>query len=237
MLQPLLLACIAVVVALVIAFPLGKALKAHPYVFYAAATAIVVVFVLFRQYNLGGVAFRWISPLIQKAYLATALLVIVMFIGVLDEKSALRRRLQPIRGELSVISSILYLAHLATYATAFLPRLGMTIQTQPLMGVAIAVAIPLTCVFAVLSITSLHTVKSHMPAKAWKALQRLSYVMIALVAVHVVFAIGRSALDGSVVAQVSLAVYIVLAVAYAALRIRKAVRDRKSHTVSSQGAA
>lgn len=226
MVQPIALFALSLVIAFVLAFPLGKSLRRHPVVFYAIAVLVVVGFVASRAYNVGGPVVRWLAPIVQKGYLATVLLGIVMFIGVLDEGSALRRRLQPIRGELSVVSSILYLGHLATYATSFLPRLGMTIQFQPLLGAAVVVAIPLTCVFAALSVTSLRTLKTRMSPKAWRGLQRFSYVMVALLAVHVALALGRSAIDGSVVARASIAVYLVAVAVYAVLRVRKALRDR-----------
>lgn len=226
MLQFVALLSCSIIVALVVAFPLGRALRNHPGVFYALAIAVVAVYFAWRAYGFGGPQMRMVAPLVQKGYLASAFLAIVMFTGVLDEGSPLRRRLQPVRGELSVISSILFLGHLATYIAAFLPRLAMTVQFQPLLGAAIVVAIPLTCIFAALSVTSLRAVKSRMPAPAWRGLQKLSYVMVALVVAHVALAIGRSALDGSDVARASLAVYGIAAVLYAFLRVRKAVRDR-----------
>ena len=230
MVQPLLLLLISLVIAFALVVPLGKALKRYPVAFYVVAALVVAAFLACRSFNMGGPAFRWIAPIVQKGYLATVLLGVVMFTGVFDEESAIRRRLQPIRGELSVISSILYVGHLATYATSFLPRLGMTMQFQPLLGTAVLVAIPMTCVFILLAVTSFRTVKTRMPPRVWQGLQRLSYVMVALLAAHVAFALGRSAMDGSAVAQASLATYLIVIAVYAVLRVRKALVSRQRGT-------
>lgn len=77
-----------------------------------------------------------------------------------------------------------------------------------------------------------------MSAKAWKALQRFSYLMVALLAVHVGFVLGASAFSGRVaLATVSFVAYVVVVLAYAALRIRKAHRDARRRAERGEATA
>lgn len=216
------------VVALALAFPLSKQLKKHPWVFYLLAIAAVAAFIALRSSDIRNPVVRWLSPMFQKGYLASWLLFIVMFTGVLDEGTPLRRRLQPVRGELSILSFIFILGHLAVYVPSYLPRLGFIFSNQVALALSFTVAAVLAVLFAVLAITSFGAVRSSMSAKGWKRLQRFSYVMMALLLAHVVLAVGRSALYGGSSAIVSLVGYTLLVGVYAVLRIRKAKRDASS---------
>lgn len=219
---------IALAVALVLAFPLGNALRSHPAPFYCAALALTGLYLwgLYGGANL--VPLRALALVFQKAYLSVALLAIVMFTGCLSKTSALRKRLQPVRAQLSILSFIFVVGHLGAYLPAFLPRLGMVFSLKGNLAASLIVALVLTLVFALLTVTSLRAVHRAMSPGAWKAVQRLSYVMVALLMLHVALALGRSAFGaGAVVAVTVIALYAAGSLVYAGLRIRKAVADGK----------
>lgn len=227
---------ISIVVAALLVFPLAKPLKAHPSVFYLIALALTALYVwaLWTGQNLNGI--RGLTMVLQKGYLASILLAVVMFCGCFDEGTPARKRLQPIRGELSILSFILILGHVAMYLRSYLPRLGALLSSRTSIALSLIVALVLTVLFAVLGITSFRWLHRHMNAKLWKGIQRFAYLMVALLAVHVWLVLGTSALGahGSpTTAMISFIIYAIVIVVYAVMRIRKAVRDARKKAAKS----
>lgn len=225
-------------VALLLAFPLAKSLKAHPLPFYLAALVTVGVYVIAVATGVDLNNVRGLTFVFQKGYLSSILLGIVMFTGCLGSTSVLRRRLRPVRGELSVLSFIFILGHLAVFLPSYAPRLLDGSHLKANVVASIAVALVLGVIFVVLGVTSFKSVRTRMNPRLWKAIQRLSYLMVALYIVHVGFFLGGSALGGSGKGVVSFAVYAVLVLLYAVLRIRKAVCDGRAsaHATSHEEA-
>ncbi len=228
MLESVLGIVVSALIALLVALPLGPALKRRPGVFYAVALVVAVVYVVLRDLYPRNDVVQAVMPLLQKGYVSIWLLAIVMLTGVLDEGTALRKRLQPIRGELSILSFIFIVPHLVIYLSVYLPRFGALFVARSNVAVSLVFALVLAVLFAVLTVTSFRLVRAHMPARGWKRLQRLAYLMVALVFVHVVFVLGRSAFAAGAVnaALVSVVVYGLVIVLYAVLRVRKYLRDR-----------
>lgn len=236
MLNDLISALISLAIALVVAFPLGKTLKKHPVPFYLAALVLIAAHLTYKYTGTYIAGAQIFVDIMQKGYLAVFLLAIVMFTGVFDETSAIRRRLQPIRAELSILSFILILSHVAAFLPNYLPRLGSIFNSRANMSISIIIAILLLLVFALLSLLSLRVFRMRMPYRTWKNIQRLSYVMVLLLLLHIVLVLGRPAFagHGSTSALVALIIYVVLAVAYAVARIAKAVRDRKKKAAEAE---
>jgi DMSO/TMAO reductase YedYZ heme-binding membrane subunit len=218
---------ISVVIALALAFPLARPLRLHSGVFYVLACVVVGVYVWLVVSRVNLNAWRMLTFVLQKGYLSSALLGIVMFTGCLDDASPLKCRLRPVRGELSVLSFIFILGHLAVFLPSYASRLvaGSVLKTNAL--VSIVVALVLTAVFVVLGVTSFKVVRKHMNGKVWKAIQRLAYLVVALYIVHIGFFLGGSAFGGSGKGMASFVVYAVLVALYAVLRVAKAVRDHR----------
>lgn len=223
---------LSLVIAALLVFVFDGALKMHPSVFYLIAAAATALYVCSR---LPGAAFSLPAPLgivFQKGYLASILLAVVMFCGCFDEGTPARRKLQPVRGELSILSFIMIVGHIATYLPSYLPRLGVLLSARSNVAASLGVAIVLTVLFAVLAAMSPRAVRLAMNKRVWKAVQRLAYVMVALLAVHVGLVLGRAVfVQGSTTAVATFAAYVGAAAVYAALRIRKAVRDRAKKSV------
>ena len=225
-------ALISIAIAGVVAFPLGKALKERPAVFYAAAGAAVAAYLIYHFAS--GAYIPWLQPVLDimtKGYLACAFLAIVMFTGVFDEGSAVRRALQPIRAELSILSFILIMGHAIAYLPSYIPMLGRLFSLRAGMVFSIVAAVLLSVIFAVLAVTSLRVLRAKMPYRTWKMIQRGAYVMVALLWLHIFLILSRTAFGGhgSPSAQFALVVYTLLIAAYAALRVRKMFVDKKKH--------
>lgn len=219
---------IALAITVLLIFPLGGALRKRAWVFYLVAFLVTVLFVGATWGGASLAQLRFITVIFQKGYLASLLLGVVMFTGCLDESSALRHKLQPNRGHLSILSFIFVLGHLAMYLPAYLPRLEIYFSARGNIAASLVVAMVLTILFAILTLTSVKAVRAFMGAKSWKALQRTSYIMVLLFAVHIGFVLGRSAFNGGTSALVSFTAYVALVVLYVILRVRKAVKDSAS---------
>ncbi len=239
MFDDVLSAFVAVVVALLVALPFGGALKRRPWLFYLMACAMVALHLWYRLSGHYVASLQVFIDVLNKGYLACAFLAIVMFVGVLDERSSLRRRLQPIRAELSIISFILIVSHAVIFLPTYLPHLSVLFSSRPSMSASIVIATMLVVVYLVLTLTSFHVFRTRMPYKVWKAVQRLSYLMVALLYAHIVLALGRSAFGGyhSPGALLALATYTVIVAVYGVLRARKALQDRSRQAVSTEAAS
>lgn len=218
---------ISLVLAAIIVLPLGKALRAHPSPFYLVFIVLTALYLwaVYTGVNLNPV--RPLAAILQKGYLSVILLLVVMFTGVFDEGSAARKKLQPIRGELSVLSFVLILGHLFTYLPSYLGRLTKLFTSNTTVAISLVVAFILTALFLVLAAMSLRVVRDNMDKHRWKTIQRLAYLMMVLLAVHIGMVLGGSAFAGGGFKMATLGFFSYLAVlaVYAVLRIRKALRD------------
>lgn len=226
---------VSLAAALLLAFPLARPLRAHPLPFYLVALALVATYTLAvaSGADLNGV--RGLTFVLQKGYLSSILLGIVMFTGCMDGGNPLKRRWRPVRGELSVLSFIFILGPLVVFVPSYAPRLIGGAHLKPNVMASIVVAFVLAAIFIVLGVTSFKRVRTRMDAGIWKAIQRLSYLMVALYIVHIGFFLGGSALGGSGKGVASFAVYVVLVALYAVLRVRKVVYDRRGAKARCDG--
>lgn len=217
--------CIALVLALLLVFPLSGALKKHPSIFYIVAIIFTAVYIWLISSGINYNSVRPLTMVLQKGYLSSLLLAAVMFCGCFDEGSFMRKRLQPTRGELSILSFIFILGHVWTYLPGYLGRFAALLFSRTNVAVSLIIAMVLFVLFAILAITSIRVIHKHMGARAWKNLQRFSYLMIALLAVHVGIVLGRSAFAGTaIVSTATFAIYMAVIALYAVLRVRKALR-------------
>ena len=113
---------LAFAIALFVALICTDQLKKAPAVFYSLSIAAVAVYVY--GISQGPAVGFWglFIPFMQRCTLAMAFFVIVMFVGVFDENSPVRRKLLPVRRQLSICGCLLCLAHVFYYATTTLFR-------------------------------------------------------------------------------------------------------------------
>jgi DMSO/TMAO reductase YedYZ heme-binding membrane subunit len=210
---------IVLIVAAVVVYAIEPAIKKAAPVFYLLAAAADVAYIVSFQLFLPLWFERIGLVLVQKCTLALALLTIVMFIGCFKQTSRIRLRLQPIRGQLSVMGCILALGHIAMYLSLYLPNI-LRLSVQAHILVSLVVALALFLLVAVLGVTSLNFIKRRMSAKQWKRVQLLAYPFYLLVYIHLMISLSPVALNGSSTALTSVVVYSALFIAYTALRIR-----------------
>ena len=221
---------LSAVVAFVLVVPLNWLLRKRPTALYFAALCLIGLYAYYQYVgNYGGTVAQLFAEPLRKGYIASCLLATVMFTGTMSPHSEARRFLQPVRAEMSILSCILFMPHIAAYLPSYLPRLPRLVGMGNLISYSIIVALALAAIYVALSVLSLRVVRTKMPFKVWKGIQRASYLMIALLAAHIWLAIGKSALQGnSPDTTVALVAYSCVIVAYAALRVRRAVLDRRA---------
>ncbi len=209
-------------------FLLKQPIKRAPWLFYILAIVMTALFLARDVVQLPAIIEKPFFFIMQKATLAESLFIVIMFIGVFDAKSKIRSWLQPIRAELSIIACIIALGHIASYLTSF----GVRILTNSssyngFLLSSFAIALVLFALLLVLGFTSFEFIKKRMKTKSWKKIQYLAYAFYALTYAHLMLFLLPPAIGGGVSAQISVAIYSVVFIAYFALRIRRWRIDSK----------
>lgn len=119
---------LAFAIALFVALICTNQLKKAPAVFYSLSIAAVAVYVYGISQGPAVGFWGFFIPFMQRCTLAMAFFAIVMFVGVFDENSPVRRKLLPVRRQLSICGCLLCLAHVFYYAKTYLAQLGSSPQ-------------------------------------------------------------------------------------------------------------
>ena len=221
-----LLVSLAVAVAFTAAF--RRPLQRAPWLFYVLALAVCAASVYFTYSPAPNQVLRFAVCAVQKGQLGFAFFAVVMFMGVLDRASAIRRTLTPVRAELSIIASILILGHLMPYTINYLSLALGIFSLRPPIVASLLIAVVLLVLVLVLAITSFNFIKKWMNAERWKAVQRFAYPFFGLTFFHLLGYMAIPALGGSSEALLRVSLYFVIFLAYALLRLRRASLDRKA---------
>lgn len=226
---------IALAIALALVWLCAKPLKKYPVPFYIGAIALVGLYFWGVEANVHNEVWSYFQPLMQRCALAFLLFSVVMFVGVLDEKSALRTHLMPIRRQLSILACIFALGHVVFYGSSYIARISTAFSTN--LAFSLTLAVIITILMAILGVTSFKVIKHSMNASTWKGVQRLAYAFYLLIYAHLALLLAPSALAGNDVAVLSIVVYTVVVGAYVVLRTRKALIDRAAETESAESPA
>lgn len=163
-----------------------------------------------------------ILPYFTKSTFATALFVIVMYTGAFKNGSPLIKFLMPIRAELSIIASILTLAHNISFGKNHFVQLFTNPSSMaPNMLVAAIISLILIAIMVPLMITSFPSIRKKMGAKKWKKLQKSAYIFYALIYAHVMLIMVPVAKKGVSSYVLNVLVYSIVFLTYGAMRVRK----------------
>ena len=152
-------------------------IKKYPVVFYVGLyvwTGLVVYY-----YNMGFDRNfpAWFNEYFMKIFsrgiFATATFMIVMFLGTVTKHNDFSKKLMAIRGEISIIASILVLSHNIIFGLHYFPILFTNPSSMPTRQlIASIITIFLLLMLIPLFVTSFKTVRRKMKAKSWKNLQK-----------------------------------------------------------------
>lgn len=218
-----------VVTSLTCAFAVlvAPSIKKAPLLWYGVAIGVDMLYFSGVSCGFPSSVLQVLSVTVQRGLLATALFIVVMYCGVLPERSLVRERLMCARAELALIASILAAAHCAnyfgSYASVLLTATGALSWNQ---SASLMIALVLLVLLVVLGITSVKFVRRRMRPDVWKLVQRGSYGFFALIYVHELLVLYPSAAKGHAEALVSCVAGGVIFSLYFVLRIRKWAKTR-----------
>ncbi len=226
---------VAIAIALLTAFIFTKAIKKAPVALYAICIAADLVYAYGLVNGIGSGFWAFFLPLMQRCTVAMAFLTLVMFIGALKDGSAIKARLMPIRRQLSIAGCLLAFCHIIYYAWIYIMQICSILNAATIKSgltanlfAALGVSVLLTALLLVLMVTSFMFVKSHMHAATWKKVQRFSYVFYALICLHLMMILVPPALAGKTAAAECVIVYAMVFGAYAIMRTRRHLLDKKA---------
>ena len=220
---------ISLIVVAVFILACHKVLRKHPLPFYIGTViiALAVIICTFAGVRFPAWFTSYVWPLFAQSGLSGAMFVAVMYAGALPNSTKAVKTLLPIRGELSIMASILTLAHNISYGRTYFVRFLDLPWYQMIAAVCSMVMI---LIMLPLFITSFKPVRKKMKAKSWKKLQRLAYGFYGLMYAHIMFLMVPLALRGRSGYLFSIALYTIVFVGYAILRIEKAVAVKQKAT-------
>lgn len=216
---------VALLLVLVVSILFHTAIRKHPGAFYLVALALCAVY--FASFVAPDLRVNyWYATFLkvmQRGTLGFALITVVMYIGVLPQVSRLRDMLGPIRRQLSIAGCIMLVPHIVFYARSYLASNVLSDFNN--VAVSLVLAMVLVVVGLMLFVTSFLVVRHGMSPATWKRVQRSSYVFFGLMFVHLLLFLLPSVLAGRAETQLVVAIYLMLGIVYAVLRIVRHVRD------------
>lgn len=221
---------ISLVLAVAFVFLCGKALKKHPNLFYIGAGIITAVLALIPFDGVPDFVNNYILALFRRGSLATAIFIIVMYTGALKNGSALMKKLIVIRGELSIMASIMILCHNIFFGKTYFVRLFTSASTMPVTQLLAAIASLLMLVIMIpLAIMSFPKIRKKMKPKIWKRFQRFAYAFYALIYIHIFLLTYSSAQARRGDYALSLILYTIVFGVYLVMRVRKYLLKKNSN--------
>lgn len=222
---------IALIIAVFTALILDKPLKKHPTVFYVAAGVLTAVSIIILQSGIeisSRFVREYVIGIFSRGALGAAFWAVVMWAGALPNGSATIKKLMPVRGELSIIAAIITMSHIITYGLQYISDFVKG-RTGSGFAVTSIICIIMILIMIPLTVMSFKTVRRKMNAKTWKKIQRFAYVFYTLIYIHIMVLFVPKARNGKDGYFLSVIVYSVVFIGYAAMRIRKYIYSKKSN--------
>lgn len=223
---------LSLVLALLLSWYGGSAIKKHAPVFYCGAALLALTTIAVTWSGADASFPGWMSnyvwPLLSHGAFASALFIIVMYMGALPNGTKAIKRLMPIRAELSIMASLLVLGHNIAYGRTYFVRLFTdTSKMSTAQMLAAICSLIMVAIMLPLMITSFKAVRKNMKPKSWKKLQRSAYVFYGLIYVHTMLLYVPMVQAGRSVYIVNVIVYSLIFISYAGMRIRKELLKKK----------
>ena len=200
-----------------------NAIKKAPAYFYIGAFVLnLIAFIIYKNAALSGFLKNVILAMFTTGYVGIAGFYIVMFTGALNAKGKLIKKLMKIRGELSIISSILMLSHIVIFGPQYIEmavKNANTINGSLLFSIICGTILLIQTIY--LGITSVKAVRRKMKAKTWKNLQRTAYLFYFLMYIHGVTMQANKCKNADFDAVIIIVAYSCLFFTYVIMRVRK----------------
>lgn len=213
----------ALIISVLFVLFFRHSLEKHPYPFYIGAE-ILSLFMFLGDFSNAPIWLdHMVISLFSRGALGTALFTIVMYTGTLKKGTRRREELMKVRGEFSILAAIFVLVHNLTYGRIYLQMIFTGTKKLAMNEIAAAIlSLVMMGIMLVLTVTSFPQVRKRMDGVFWKKLHRLAYVFYGLIYIHVLLVYVPPALSGRWFYLVNLAVYSMVFMGYALLRIKRA---------------
>lgn len=213
-------------------------IKKYSHQIYIVASVVSLMAIIHASMILSGHSITYVFGLrqifkaIDSGALGGAIFIVVMYLGAVNMKYKVSKKLRVNRAELSIIGGILIIPHNVHYLFLFIFSLknlnlqpGMQIWTSLMMFIsgffAIAIMIPLF-------ITSFKTFRVKMSAKKWKHLQEYAYIFYAMIFIQVIMLYISK--PGSFNKYFNLVLYVLIFGSYTYFRLQKKFKFSLSET-------
>lgn len=225
---------VSILLILALAYYFADYIKKFCKEIYIVVSVISLMSIIHAIYIINGYSVNYLPVLkqfmraIDSGAMGGAFFIIVMYMGVLDMKYEISKKLRMNRGELSIIACIFTIPHNVHYFFGFVLNsknivrmTGIPLWTNLMMfsaGVfAIGIMLPLF-------VTSFRLIRKKMTGKKWKSLQEFAYIFYAMVFVQVMMVyISR---PSSIVRNLNIIFYLFVFISYTIFKI-KAITDKK----------
>ncbi|MDQ0149560.1 hypothetical protein ACFO6R_16370 [Eubacterium multiforme] len=206
----------------------SKQIKKYSIFLYVLSVIISIAFIVILKLNLTSnfpvFINKYFINIFSRGTISLALFTIVMFTGVLNNSSNIKKKLMSIRGELSIIACIITLGHNILYGMFYFP----TFFTNPsklstFKLIATSISLLMIILMLPLMITSFRFVRKKMRYKTWKNIQRTAYLFYGLIYIHILFLFIPKLQSGKFL---DLLIYSLIFLSYYPLRIFKYIKDK-----------
>lgn len=219
---------LSIIISLILILAFRKQIKRHAVALYIITTILSIIMIVLKLNKnieipqmLNNIIIR---PLTRAAF-STALFTIVMYIGALDKKNPIVKKLFTVRGEISIIACISTLGHNIAYGWFIFPNLFTDPSSMPVPRlIAAIVSVILILIMIPLMVTSFISVRKRMKSATWKKIQRSAYVFYMLIYVHIMCLFIPKIQK----TKVDVIVYSIIFLGYAVLRIKKYLKDKNA---------
>ena len=173
-----------------------------------------------------------LTSVLTKGGLSGALFIYVMYAGAVPSGSIIRRTVMPVRGELSIMASVLAIGHVISCGC----RYFLMLFTQPAemrrsVLTATVCSLLMIIVMVPLFITSFKKIRRRIKGKTWKKIQRPAYIFYTLLYLHILFFNFPSAQKLNRNAAVNVILYSIIFLSYAAARISRALQKKNKKRI------
>lgn len=213
---------ISLIIAVALTIALQKPLKKYPVPFYIITLGLCILVNLVSFETAPAWVSSYILDLFRRGALGTALFVVVMYAGAFKNGSKCMKILMPIRGQLSIIASILCLCHNVFYGKTYFIAMATHPAGLPVHQlIAGILSILMILIMVPLFIMSFRTIRRKMKGKTWKKIQRLAYGYYAMLYIHICILLVPHAWNGQIQYAISITIYSLIYGVYAVMRFNK----------------
>ena len=197
-------------------------IKKYPGIFYLGIyvwTCFVVYYYnMGYDRNLPSWFNEYFMKIFSRGIFATATFMIVMFLGTITKYNDFSKKLMAIRGEISIMASLLVFSHNIIFGLRYFPTLFTNPSSMPKRElIASIITIFLLLMLIPLFVTSFKSVRKKMKARSWKNLQKMAYPFFIGIYIHVMVLYSANVKDN----MLGIIVYTIIYASYVVLRLRK----------------